>query len=41
MSIKLSKAIGTSATFWLNLQQDYELSQYDQDDYEDIEKLSA
>lgn len=41
MSIKLSKALGTSTVFWLGLQQDYELAQIDQDDYDYIEKLSA
>ncbi len=41
MAIKLAKALGGSPQFWLNLQNNWELSQYDQDDYSDIEPIAA
>jgi len=41
MAIKLSKALGASAHFWLNLQNTWELSQLDESDFEDIETIAA
>lgn len=36
MAMKLGKAFGQSASFWLNLQKNWELSQLDEADYADI-----
>lgn len=36
MSVKLAKSLGASPQFWLNLQNNWELSQIDQDKYKDI-----
>jgi len=41
MAIKLSKAFGGTAQFWLNLQNNWELSQIDQDGMDDIDKIAA
>lgn len=41
MAIKLSRALGASPHFWLNLQNNWELSQLDESDYEDIDTVAA
>ena len=41
MSIKLSRALGGSPQFWLNLQNNWELSQLDESNYKDIEPIAA
>ena len=39
MAMKLGKAFGQSALFWLNLQKNWELSQLNEADYVDIEPI--
>ena len=41
MAMKLSRALGASPQFWLNLQNNWELSQIDASDYEDIKLVAA
>ena len=41
MAIKLAKALGGSPQFWLNLQNNWELSQFDEEDYDNIEPIAA
>jgi antitoxin HigA-1 len=41
MAMKLSKALGGSPQFWLNLQNNWEISQIDQTVYEDIKQVAA
>ena len=41
MSMKLGKALGGSPQFWLNLQNNWELSQLDETDYSDINPIAA
>lgn len=41
MAMKLSRALGASPQFWLNLQNNWELSQIDESDYKDIEPVAA
>ena len=41
MAIKLARALGASPRFWLNLQNNWELSQLEEKDYEDIEPIAA
>lgn len=41
MSVQLSKAFGTSPSFWMNLQSQWELSQVDEDEYSDIGEIAA
>lgn len=41
MSMKLGRALGASPQFWLNLQNNWELSQLDESDYEDIDPVAA
>ena len=41
MAIKFSRALGASPQFWLNLQNNWELSKFDEEDYEDIEPIAA
>jgi addiction module HigA family antidote len=41
MAMKLSRALGASPQFWLNLQNNWALSQLDQDSYKDIDTLAA
>lgn len=41
MAMKLSKALGGSPQFWLNLQNNWELSRMDETDFEDIELIAA
>ena len=41
MSLKLSRALGASPQFWLNLQNNWEISQIDKSDYEKIEPIAA
>ena len=41
MAVKLSKALGASPQFWLNLQNNWELSQLDQSDYKKIGRIAA
>ena len=41
MAMKLSKALGGSPQFWLNLQNNWELSQLDSRAFEDIEPVAA
>ena len=41
MAVKLAKALGASPQFWLNLQNNWELSQLDQSDYKNIGRLAA
>ena len=40
MSIKLSKSLGPSPQFWLNLQNNWELSQLNEEAYKDIELVA-
>jgi len=41
MAMKLSQALGASPQFWLNLQNNWELSQIEEDAYEDIDAFVA
>jgi addiction module HigA family antidote len=41
MAVKLSKALGGSPQFWLNLQNNWEISQIDETAYETIKKVAA
>ena len=41
MAMKLSKALGGSPQFWLNLQNNWELSQLNQAVFEDIRPVAA
>ncbi|MGD1895346.1 MAG: HigA family addiction module antitoxin [Phormidesmis sp.] len=41
MALKLSRALGASPQFWLNLQNNWELSQIDEADYEKIKPIAA
>jgi addiction module HigA family antidote len=41
MAMKLSKALGGTPQFWLNLQNNWEISQLDENAYEDIKHVAA
>jgi len=41
MSVQLSRALGTTPAFWMNLQSNWELSQVDIDDFKDIDEIAA
>jgi addiction module HigA family antidote len=41
MAVQLSRALGASPAFWLNLQKNWELSRVDIKRYERITKLAA
>jgi addiction module HigA family antidote len=41
MAMKLSKALGGSPQFWLNLQNNWELSQLNEAAFEDIRPVAA
>lgn len=41
MAVKLSRALGASPQFWLNLQNNWELSQLKEADYEKIRRIAA
>ena len=41
MAMKLSKALGGSPQFWLNLQNNWEISQLDESAFEGIEHVAA
>ncbi len=41
MAVKLSKALGGSPQFWLNLQNNWEISQIDETVYESIKQVAA
>jgi addiction module HigA family antidote len=41
MSMKLSKALGGSPQFWLNLQNNWEISQLDESIFKGIEHVAA
>lgn len=41
MAMKLSRALGGSPQFWLNLQNNWELSQLDETAFEGIEPIAA
>jgi antitoxin HigA-1 len=41
MAMKLSKALGGSPQFWLNLQNNWEISQLDESVFEGIEHVPA
>ena len=41
MAMKLSRALGATPQFWFNLQLNWELSQLDESDYEDIDPIAA
>ena len=41
MAVKLSRALGASAQFWLNLQSNWELSQVNYKKHEKIQPLAA
>jgi addiction module HigA family antidote len=41
MAVKLSKALGGSPQFWLNLQNNWELSLLDEADFEGIKPIAA
>ena len=41
MAMKLSRVIGASPRFWLNLQNNWELSQIDESDCQNIKPVAA
>ena len=41
MSMKLSRALGGSPQFWLNLQNNWELSHLNEPDFENIKPIAA
>lgn len=41
MAMKLSKALGASPQFWLNLQNNWELSQLNLSKFETIDRITA
>jgi plasmid maintenance system antidote protein VapI len=41
MAIKLSMALGGAPQFWLNLQNNWAISQIDETAYEDIKQIAA
>jgi len=41
MAMKLSKALGGSPQFWLNLQNSWDISQLDESCFEDIRPIAA
>jgi addiction module HigA family antidote len=41
MAMKLSRALGASPQFWLNLQTSWEISQLDSDEFKGIEPVAA
>ena len=41
MAWKLSKAVGASPLFWMNLQTNWELSQIDETTFSKLERLAA
>ena len=41
MSIKLAKALGGTPQFWLNLQNNWDLSHLDEDDFDHIALIAA
>jgi antitoxin HigA-1 len=41
MALKLSKALGGNPQFWLNLQNNWEISQLDKNAYEHINRVAA
>ena len=41
MALKLSKALGGSPQFWLNLQYNWEISQIDESTFEDIKQVAV
>ena len=41
MAMKLSKALGGAPRFWLNLQNNWEISQIDESIYQDIKQVAA
>lgn len=41
MAWKLSKAIGASPQFWMNLQNNWELSQINETEFNRLEKIAA
>ena len=41
MAVKLSRALGASPQFWLNLQNSWELSQLGEDVFSDIDPIAA
>ena len=41
MAMKLSRSLGGSPQFWLNLQNNWELSYFDATDFEDIKLIAA
>lgn len=41
MAMKLSKALGASPQFWLNLQNNWELSQLNLSKFETIDRIAA
>ncbi len=41
MAWKLSRAVGSSPLFWMNLQNNWELSQIDENAFNQLEKVAA
>ena len=41
MAWKLSKAVGASPLFWMNLQNNWELSQIDESVFSQLERIAA
>ena len=41
IALKLSKAVGASPQFWMNLQNNWELSRIDKSAFEGLEKVAA
>lgn len=41
MAWKISKAIGASPAFWMNLQTSWELSQIEENEFSNVERIAA
>lgn len=41
MAVRLGRAFGLTTEFWYNLQKQYELDSFDENQYSDIEKIAA
>ena len=41
LAVQLSRALGASPTFWLNLQKNWELSQVDEKRFSRIDRIAA
>ncbi len=41
MAMKFGKAFGQSPMFWINIQKNWEMSQLDESDYKDIQRIKC